>query len=368
MDLRARRAWRRFAGPAVILLAAAVAIVPQLIRGNSCGHDFDVHLVSWLDCLNAWRHGIPYPHWTPSANYGAGEPRFVFYPPLTWMLGAALGAILPWNLVPIALTFLILGRNRPGHARAGPRGARRSARHAGRLRSHLLRLHALHRLRALRLPRIRRRILAPAAASFCLCAIVHPSASLVRRARFAIFDGSTAPLAIALAGAWLSNLPLGVMAGYLLAGVALLWAIVNKSWAPLLRAAVATVLGLGLAAIYWVPAAFERHWVDIRQATEDPGYNFENNWLFSHHANPLLALHDVVLHQVSMDRRLHDRRRARRRRYLLLSATHFQAQAKPGGFRSPPFPSSFCFFCFPFRGRSGTCCLKCLSAVSLALA
>jgi len=104
----------RFWGPgnllglAVILLAAFVAIVPQLIRGNSCGHDFNVHLVSWLDSLNAWRHGIPYPHWTPSPNYGAGEPRFVFYPPLTWMLGAALGAILPWNLAPIALTFLIL--------------------------------------------------------------------------------------------------------------------------------------------------------------------------------------------------------------------------------------------------------------------
>ena len=93
------------AGPAIILLAAFVAIVPQLIRGNSCGHDFDVHLVSWLDCVNAWRHGIPYPHWAPSPNYGAGEPRFVFYPPLTWMLGAALGAILPWNLAPIALTF-----------------------------------------------------------------------------------------------------------------------------------------------------------------------------------------------------------------------------------------------------------------------
>ena len=99
---------RRFAGPALILLAAFIAIVPQLIRGNSCGHDFNVHLVSWFDCLNAWRHGIPYPHWTPSANYGAGEPRFVYYPPLTWMLGAALGAILPWNLAPIALTFIIL--------------------------------------------------------------------------------------------------------------------------------------------------------------------------------------------------------------------------------------------------------------------
>jgi hypothetical protein len=89
------------------------------------------------------------------------------------------------------------------------------------------------------------------------------------------------------------------MAGYLMAGVALLWALANKSWAPLLRAAVAAVLGLGLAAIYWLPAAFERNWVDIKQATQDPGYNFENNWLFAHSANPLLALHDDILRQVS---------------------------------------------------------------------
>src|SRR5260370_35729867 len=49
-----------------------------------------------------------YPHWTPSPNYGAGEPRFIFYPPLTWMAGAILGVVLPWRLVPLALTFLLL--------------------------------------------------------------------------------------------------------------------------------------------------------------------------------------------------------------------------------------------------------------------
>ena len=91
-----------------ILAAAALAVAPQIIWGDSCGHDFDFHLVSWFDALNAWRHGIPYPHWTASANFGAGEPRFVFYSPLTWMLGAALGAIIQWSLVPVALTFLIL--------------------------------------------------------------------------------------------------------------------------------------------------------------------------------------------------------------------------------------------------------------------
>ena len=98
---------RRIAGPAIILLCAVVATAPQMVRGVSCGHDFDFHLVSWLDALDSWRHGVLYPHWTPSPNFGAGEPRFVFYPPLTWMLGAALGLVLPWRHVPLALIFLL---------------------------------------------------------------------------------------------------------------------------------------------------------------------------------------------------------------------------------------------------------------------
>jgi hypothetical protein len=67
----------------------------------------------------SWLHGIPYPHWMPSANYGAGEPRFMFYPPLTWMLGAALGFVLPWTLSPCA-DFLFLAATGPGDTRAGP--------------------------------------------------------------------------------------------------------------------------------------------------------------------------------------------------------------------------------------------------------
>ena len=98
----------RFAGPLVILLAALLATAALLIRATSCGHDFDFHLISWIDCLHSWRQGILYPHWSPSPNYGAGEPRFVFYPPLTWMLGAAMGAILPWSAVPFAMTILLL--------------------------------------------------------------------------------------------------------------------------------------------------------------------------------------------------------------------------------------------------------------------
>jgi len=52
-------------------------------------------------------------------------------------------------------------------------------------------------------------------------------------------DGSAAPLAVVFAGCWLSNPTVGVMAGYLLAAVALTLAVTERSWAPVLRAFVA---------------------------------------------------------------------------------------------------------------------------------
>jgi hypothetical protein len=218
--------WRRFVGPGIILLAAAVATAPQIYRGNSCGHDFDIHLVSWFDCLNSWRHGIAYPQWTPSANYGAGEPRFIFYPPLTWMLGAALGLVLPWQVAPIVLTFLLLAATGLATRALALRGlpdapatlAGCAALFSGYALFTAYERSAFGELAGFWIPLL------------LLFALRHRNASgtLWRRA----FDGSAAPLALVVAGAWLSNAPLGVMASYLLAAVALVLALLRRSWAP----------------------------------------------------------------------------------------------------------------------------------------
>ena len=289
------RTWREWAGPAIVLLAALAAVAPQLIRGNSCGHDFDVHLVSWLDCANAWRHGLFYPHWTPSANYGAGEPRFVFYPPITWMAGALLGLVFPWGFAPIALTFLILaGTGLATRALALEACDDAVATLAGcaSIFSGFALFTAYERAA---FPEFMGGIWLPLLIKYALHDRT-PSSPLVRRA----LDGSTVPLAVALGCAWLSNAPLGVIASYLLSAVALLAAVLYRSWAPVVRAATAVALGLCAIAAYLLPAAFERAWVDIRQAYTDPGYNFENNWAFARHANPALALHDQVLRQASI--------------------------------------------------------------------
>ena len=103
-----RQGWPPWAGPCLILLAAAIVAVPAWFHGVVGADDCEFHLISWLDAQHSWLHGIPYPHWAVSPNFGAGEPRFVFYPPLTWMLGALVGLVLPWTWVPAAMIFLLL--------------------------------------------------------------------------------------------------------------------------------------------------------------------------------------------------------------------------------------------------------------------
>lgn len=290
----------RFLAPAVILLASLLAVSPQLVRGNSCGHDFNFHFFTWLDAQQSWRQGILYPRWASNPDYRAGEPRFIFYPPLEWMAGAALGTVLPWNLVPIALTFLILaGIGLAVRALAREvmeDGAATLAGCAALFSGYALftayeRTDFAELTGGIWIPLLMLLILRDRN----LSAPTRPARLLTRA-----LDGSAALLALPLAAAWLSDAPLGVMATYLLAGLALALALMARSWAPVIRAAIATVLGLGLATIYIVPAAWERRWVAIGRATGDMGYMIQGSWLFARHQDPDLALHDAVLHQVSV--------------------------------------------------------------------
>ena len=274
---------------ALVLLAAGGALLPQMRAGISCGHDFDFHLVSWMDALASWRHLIPYPHWDVSANYGAGEPRFVFYPPLTWMLGALLGSLLPWSVVPLAMLWLLVGATGLAVRKLAleflAEWAATLAGVAAIFSSYLL-FTAYERSA---MGELAGGALIPLLLLYAL-----------RSAKGHWADCNSLKLTVVFALCWLTNLPLGVMASYLLAASSLLVAVVSRSALPLKRAVVAVLLGLMLTAAYLLPAICQERWVAASQATDDPGLRIENSWIFGHHADPRLAEHDAELHKVSL--------------------------------------------------------------------
>src|SRR5579863_4492199 len=229
-------------GPATILAAAVIAVGPLLLLGTACGSDFGFHFVSCIDAGHSMSTGVLYPHWANSPNFGAGDPRFVFYPPITWMAGAVLGMLLPWSFVPLLLFILLLAATgMANRALAREVMADGPATLAGCAAIFLG--YALFSV-------YKRCDFAELTGGFWIPLLLlfalrrrNPSGNFWERT----FDGSAAPLALIVAGIWLSNGPLGIMAGYLLAAVALLSALIEKSMVPVARAFASTCAGMGLA-------------------------------------------------------------------------------------------------------------------------
>ena len=273
-------------GVLLIPLTALIVSLPRFLRGISCGHDFEFHLISWFETHRAWSQGTPYPHWAQSPNWGAGEPRFVFYPPLSWILGAVLGYLMEWGWVSATYIFLCLtatGLTTRALARSFLPAA--NATLAG-----ILATAAPYTLFA---------AYERAAFSELAAAAMIPLLLLytLRKAGRPL-DGGAILLALTFATIWLTNAPAGVIASYLLVFAAAAAAAFQRSWMPVLRACIAGLIGLGLAAIYLIPAAWEQRWIAINQVL-DIGMRIQDSWLFARHAGPDMELHDQILRLVS---------------------------------------------------------------------
>jgi len=270
----------------VLAGACLLAITPFFWWGSPSGHDFEFHVFSWMEVLGQWKQGIIYPRWAALAYWGYGEARFLFYPPASWTLGAALGATLPWRIVPGAYCWIVLmlagaAMYRLAREWLPARDALFAAVFYALNPYHLLivywRSAYAELLAAPLLPLV----------LLCLLRIKQP-ASDQRSLRPTLW------LSLTLAAAWLTNAPAAVMIHYSTAGLAVVLAvreILHKRswspqiWRPLIQTALAALLGAGLASFYLLPAIYEQGWVNLSQVLS-PGVRPRDNFIFTTIADP----------------------------------------------------------------------------------
>jgi len=277
----------------VSLATALLVISPFFWLGTASGHDIAFHASSWLDTAGQWKEGILFPRWSEWANYGFGEPRFIFYPPLSWMLGAALGFVVPWNAVPGV--FIVLVQTLAGISmfalvrRFFPPGAAMFAAACYAANPYALLVVYMRSDFAEELACALMPVLLLAALQLC---------GLMEN-RWRSSSRAMAIFATLFAAVWLSNAPAGVLASYSLALLFAWAAIGEKSLQPSWRALSRGALGLGLSGFYLLPAAYEQRWVNIGEALSS-GYQSSQNFLYTEIGDPEHNLFNWIASSVAV--------------------------------------------------------------------
>jgi hypothetical protein len=264
-----------------------------------------------MEVLGQWKHGIVYPRWAALAHWGYGEARFLFYPPASWTLGAALGAVLPWKMVPgaycwIALTLAGWAMYRLAREWLSAPDAMFAAVFYALNPYHLLIVYWR------------------SAYAELLAAALLPLLLLYLLRLFLLESETglrpTLCLSLTLAAAWLTNAPAAVMIHYSMAVLVLVlmgttiataartgatrersWG--QQAWRPLVRilvrTALAMLLGAGLASFYLLPAIYEQSWITVIQVLA-PGVLLQDNFIFTTIADPDHNSFNLLLSTVAL--------------------------------------------------------------------
>jgi len=259
---------------ALLLVAAAATalLVPFVLFGNASGHDFEFHLASWMDVVHQWHQRVLYPRWAELANWGYGEPRFIFYPPASWLLGAALSLLLPWPAVPGAFYWICMVSGGVCMFRLAREWLPEKAAMLAALIYAVNPYHQLH-------------VYWRSDFAELLASAIFPLVVLYTLRTGKGEAGAAWWLAGLFGATWLMNAPAAVVVTYSVALLLAVTAVERRSWRGLLLGGGAMALGFALAAFYILPAAYEQTWVNIGEVLAS-GLRPSDNFLFTRTNDP----------------------------------------------------------------------------------
>ena len=241
-------------------------------------HDLPFHLGSWQDAARQLRHGV-YPQWDFAAALGAGEPRFVFYPPISWLLGAALSSFLTpahaaesFILLALAASWFTMFATARRYTTSAAATLAAGLYVAGPYTVY----NALER---------------SAFGELLACAWLPLLFAAVIPATTNDRLSTLRSIALPYALLWLTNVPTAIIGSYLLVLLGLV-RLVQFRQEPAayaqpafsLRIAIAAAAGLLLSSFFLLPALHQGHLVQLHSAFT-AGQNYADNFLLHHTAN-----------------------------------------------------------------------------------
>jgi hypothetical protein len=265
----------RLSAAVATALAASLLLAPSLVLGTLPSNSSAQNLVWAEQFSEQFRAGILYPRWMPESFDGLGAPTFYFYPPLPFWIDALL-SVVTGNVLPvsyrlsIAFALLLWGSGLAMYAWLRSIAARQIAL-VGAIAYMAAPYHLFdHYIRG-------------AYAEFTAYALLPLVTLGIGRVAGRYRDG-TALLAVAYAALLLSHLPTALLISVTAVPSYVLfraWRIGDRGATIgfLSRCTVAGALGVGLAAVYLVPALLLQDAISAEQLWL-PGYRVDTWFLF----------------------------------------------------------------------------------------
>lgn len=233
-----------------ILAAALLPVLLQAIFGYG-GQGFTYHVPSWLELkdlwhLHEWRSG-----WASQANYGLGDPRFTYYPPTSFVLGAGLATALPIWIVPAIYTWIVFALSGLSMLFA----SREFLAREDRWKAALLYMLSPYLLTAM--------LVRFSAAEALTLAWLPLTLAYFHRAAWHSERRAVMLLGCLLGLTWITDLPASIVLLFVLSFSVGILAILRNSVKPLPTILLAEIIAAALAAFYLIPTWIERTWISI---------------------------------------------------------------------------------------------------------